>query len=413
LKKWLVHQREGDAVRLLLGLVIIFLSIPAPAQVGQQRHGTVNIVLANPQGMVVVTDSLLSSPNHAPSTGQKLFRIDDHTICAVAGWYSSGGPTVDGVHYPAFTAVSNIIRWFTAVNPSLASLPIENKIQVLARVVKFGLETMAAVDEASGDPLSDQPSQITLSGFDSGQLKIAQVVLVPRLALRGALYEEQNVTVRVVKDVLIYAVAGIPAVAAPILEHPNIPRPSDVILQMYADEMAKDGGKSLTLEEMEQVAKLLEFKTARRFPNVVGGLPEVAIIKDGKAEVIDSPFEPDLEPAPSPAIILRITRPQFRARFGISVEGPGADFVEDGLLSGCEYQQLDHIFFFRTTFDHCVLYYNGTPNFIFDRSNTVIDSKLVLTFDTLFDSPGVREIRANFPDLPIEDQTGKLLTSPK
>lgn len=400
-------------MKLLFALTLIFLSLSALAQAGRQRHGTVNIVLANPQGIVVVTDSLLSSPNHPPSKGQKLFRIDDHTICTVAGWYSSAGPTIDGVHYPAFTAVSNIIRWFTAANPSLASLPIDEKIRVLARVVRFGLETMAAVDKASGGALSEQQSQITLSGFDSGRLKIAQIALVPRPGDWGATYEEQNATVRVVNDALIYAVAGIPAVAAPILEHPNSPRPPDAILQMYADEMAKDGGKSLTLEEMEQVAKLLEFRTAGRFPDVVGGLPEVAVIKDGKAEVVDSPFDSDHEPAPAPAVMNRFTGPHFNGSggYGMVIAGPEAEFVEDGRFVNMK-QPLDHIFFFRTSFDHCVLYYSGTPNFIFDKSNTVVDSKLVLDSVVAIDSPGVKRIRSDFPDLPIEDRTGKPLGPP-
>jgi hypothetical protein len=95
------------------------------------------------------------------------------------------------------------------------------------------------------------------------------------------------------------------------------------------------------------------------------------------------------------------------------IEGPGADFVEEGVFSHIGNQPLDHIFFFRTTFDHCVLYYSGTPNFIFVKSNTVIDSKLVLYSDVLLDSPGVKQIRADFPDLPIEDVSGKSLTLSK
>ena len=94
-------------MRLLVGLIIIFLNMPGSAQPGspRQQHGTVNIVLANPQGMVVVTDSLLSSTNSLPGRGQKLFQIDSRTICTIAGWYSSSGPSIDGTHYPAYTAI--------------------------------------------------------------------------------------------------------------------------------------------------------------------------------------------------------------------------------------------------------------------------------------------------------------------
>jgi hypothetical protein len=50
-------------------------------------------------------------------------------------------------------------------------------------------------------------------------------------------------------------VAGVPDVAKRILEHPDLFHPTDPILQMYTDAMAKDGGKTLTLEQMKQTAK--------------------------------------------------------------------------------------------------------------------------------------------------------------
>jgi hypothetical protein len=400
-------------MRRFLSSILIFLSFPALAQVQRQRHGTVNIVLANPQGIVVVTDSMLSPNRFRAQRGQKLFQIDDRTICTIAGWYSSSGPTIDGVHYPSFTAISNTIRWFRANNPGLATLSIQRKLEVLAKVVRFGLETMSSVDAATGGSLSLQPSQITLSGFDDGRLKIARIDLVPRLGDRGLTYDEKNESVREVKDTLIYGVAGVPDVAKPILEHPNVFHPTDPILGMYADAIAKDGGKTLSLEQMEQTAKRLEYLTAARFPDVVGGLPEVAVIRDGKAEVT-APFDTGQEPPTTPAIIVHVGHPQFNGSgYGITLDGPGADFVEDGVLSHVGYQQLDHIFFFRTRFDQCVLHYDGSPNFIFDRSNTVLNSKLVLYSDVLLDSPGVKQIRADFPDLLIEDMTGKSLASPK
>ena len=174
--------------------------------------------------------------------------------------------------------------------------------------------------------------------------------------------------------------------------------------------MTKDGGKSLTLDELEQVAKDLEYLTAKRFPTVVGGLPQIAIITDGKAEVTKTEFDVDHEPPPIPTIMNRISAPEFSgATYGMIVKGPGAQFVEDGNISDVKHQDLDHIFFFRTKFTRCVLYYNGTSNFIFDKSNSVIDSKLVVAAGIDLKSPGIEQIRANFPDLPIEDLTGKPL----
>ena len=56
------------------------------------KRGTVNILLANKNGLVAITDSKLVMGNDPAGYAQKLFRIDDHTLCTIAGWYSwSGG----------------------------------------------------------------------------------------------------------------------------------------------------------------------------------------------------------------------------------------------------------------------------------------------------------------------------------
>ena len=67
--------------------------------------GTVNIVLANANGIVVLTDSNQTGyrPNGesftTPVPGQKLFRIDDRTVCTIAGFGSTFLPT-----FPEFTS---------------------------------------------------------------------------------------------------------------------------------------------------------------------------------------------------------------------------------------------------------------------------------------------------------------------
>jgi hypothetical protein len=61
---------------------------------GPVLRGTVNIVLANSDGIVAVTDSnqtfrdLSGRPFTAPHPGKKLFRIDDKTVCTIAGFGS-------------------------------------------------------------------------------------------------------------------------------------------------------------------------------------------------------------------------------------------------------------------------------------------------------------------------------------
>ncbi len=50
--------------------------------------------------------------------------------------------------------------------------------------------------------------------------------------------------------------------------------------------------------------------------------------------------------------------------------------------------------------------------FIFDKSNTVVDSKLVLAPGLVLKSPTVAEIRSDFPDLQIVHAMGNSLEQP-
>jgi hypothetical protein len=78
----------------------------------EESHGTINILLANQNGLVAVTDSMLSTPDdhHYPGH-QKLFRIDDKTIATMAGSYSKPGM---GGRSPNFDLwVPNIMNGFS------------------------------------------------------------------------------------------------------------------------------------------------------------------------------------------------------------------------------------------------------------------------------------------------------------
>jgi hypothetical protein len=85
--------------KALRGSVLLLL-LSAPNLVGAQQqaaasslHGTVNIVLANADGIVVLTDSMLTDENRhqLPRPGQKLFVLDNKSVCTIAGLYERAG----------------------------------------------------------------------------------------------------------------------------------------------------------------------------------------------------------------------------------------------------------------------------------------------------------------------------------
>jgi hypothetical protein len=355
-----------------------------------------------------VTDSLLSSNGGPPAKGQKLFQVDDHTICTIAGWYSASGPTIDGVNFPAYTAVSTILRWFLSRSQNIPHLSLDEKLKNISSTFKFGLEAMAEIENTTGEPASDQPSEISLAGVDGGKLKIVHLELMPRIQGNRVSYEPQHFSEKEVSQNFIYLVAGWPDVAEPFLEHPEKYRELDPILQEYADAKAKDGGASLSLDDMTMIAKVLEQKTAARHPNEVGGLRQIAIVRDAKVEIVQQPIEQAGDPPAIPSLLTKIERPTMGGtKYGITIGVPNTAFVIDGDFSNIKMQTLDNIFFYRTKFDHVVLYYEGTPKFIFDKSNTVTDSKLMLAPGVDSHSKAVTTIRSDFPDLPIVDSAEK------
>ena len=73
--------------------VLVFWNAPAQAAAAKSSHGTINILLANRNGMVLITDSRGTYGNAHNDRSAKLFEIDNSTVCSIAGLGVGGGPT--------------------------------------------------------------------------------------------------------------------------------------------------------------------------------------------------------------------------------------------------------------------------------------------------------------------------------
>jgi Proteasome subunit len=65
-----------------------------PRESPTSTHGTINLLLANKNGTVLITDSRISNGNYQRISdhAQKLFQLDDKTVCSIANFYSDPGP---------------------------------------------------------------------------------------------------------------------------------------------------------------------------------------------------------------------------------------------------------------------------------------------------------------------------------
>jgi 20S proteasome alpha/beta subunit len=401
---------------VLVAAVVIALSasasVPTNAQAlsnGDVLGGTLNVALANKNGAVVLTDSMLSDESgpvpipHPETPGQKLFQLDDKTICAIAGFVS-----VPGL-FPEFSpSVSAVVNHFSEELKRNPPQLLRVKLTALGMLMGQNISAIAALRTAANKPLraKNYRSTITLVGYDTDDnLKIGQVQLEadPEHMERGAVVTKVEIVS--VGDGLTPRLAGKWEIANKLLNDPAS-KPNDETLTRLKVSLASDGGASLTLNEMRGIAKSLVSYTAQA-DCTVGGDNQIAELTQGRATIVEqrqfsAPQEtlvrfsllvgeqieaaktPGQKPPSTPAEIKPTAVEVAPGSSGLFVQ---ADFARVR-------QQLDGAYFYLSKFDHCVISYKGGP-FYFDDNNETKDSYLYLYPSVDTKDPKVKSLIQN------------------
>lgn len=149
--------------------------------------GTVNIVLANANGIVVLTDSNQTwrapngEPFTAPRPGQKLFRIDDKTVCTIAGF---GAASLPG--FPEFTssAAGVLDTYVEELRSKGGSHSFHEILTSLEFLFDFQLSGIGNLQHLNPSDLENYGFELTLAGYDTdGTAKIGKVVLSTSFSL--------------------------------------------------------------------------------------------------------------------------------------------------------------------------------------------------------------------------------------
>lgn len=374
-------------------------------------HGTINIFLANGNGLVALTDSRLSSDGRPAGKDQKLFQINDHTVCAVAGFYmDSGAPMVlrDGsTAYPAYTSIADFLRGYFKGHSTYS-------ISDLGSTLSETLDFVANINKAYDRHIDPSESKITIAGYRAGRLYIDQIELLPSIVGGVVRYSANVLPEKSVEGRFVYATAGIDRIARENLSHPAeaqstdefdgrpLPSPDQLIAKLAA-ALKLDAGASLTTADMLRIAEDLEAKTSNRYPNAVGDDVEVAVLAGGRVERFDEPVSPRIIPQKLP--YLRIT--QLTSDGGglhelrlLAEQAEQASFfiLEDSSLSS-EIVPLDRGLFVRNSFDRCVFTYLGTGEVFIDTSNKITNSELRLGPGVRIDDSVVSRLTSSYPDL--------------
>jgi hypothetical protein len=370
--------------------------------------------LANKNGLVAITDSRLSSNGVAVGSGQKLFKLDDNTICTIAVEYLVVGPRNAQGEVLGIALVSRSIDQITH-DPHWSELSsVSDKAEVLTNGLALSFQTfiiMAQTAARMAGVHGNYELQVSVAGFDASGLHVIQNKLAPD-GVTGLYGSSQlarpPVTVGVSFEPFL---AGIENYTRPILENPDQPldglsKADSQAIQIYAKARRSDGGTSLTVDQMKGLGVAMEKYSEFRDPNEIGGEVESATVSAGVVtlDVPPSVNKAGAFPLPNEAKVqLSLLVDVGFSRFGRAVVvTPGFLGVLAGGSISDAGQQLDRISFSGVTFTNVAFTYAGSGIVLFDPGNKVINSTLELAPGVSPEDRFVRYMLATFPDLHLK-----------
>jgi hypothetical protein len=348
-------------------------------------QGTVNIALANANGIILLTDSVGSHReanawHPLPQPAQKLFRLDDKTVCSIAGFASETGWVPPQLN----TEVAGIIAVFQDQLSKKPVAELEVKLKAIGFLVGFYIDLVAnrrEVTFGAGTPI-DYIFQVIVAGYDAdGKPKLEKLVLAPVVlqATDGHRYWSHTTSLEVsqVGQKLVFLLGGIPNVSREVLDSPQKFRGNEVV-RKYIRAKKHDGGESLTFDEMAALASYMAAQTAKRYPSVVGGSDQVAILRDGKILKLDQPHFPD-PPRPMKFVVIMDLKVQGAMNFATTE--PDTHFVWIRMqFVGIRNPRLrlDGQFFYGCEIrDSIVEYGGGLTGFTPENKNTVVNTMML------------------------------------
>lgn len=370
------------------------------------RGGTINFVAADVNGAVAVTDSRLTdlSPGVragalAPGQiGQKLFQLDQFSVCTIAGYYSA--PTLAVSEFVNQTPAM-IRRFRSRLRQQRKQIFIAQKLDMLEAIVGFYIETSAnlRLRDNPSEPEGSYQSQLLIVGYDpDGQLEVGSLWLVLERAgektgtptFRIQVAEKR---VQRVGDGLVIFVAGEFGIANQLIETPSVWQDSDQNIASAVKGCKRIPGSSLgwvcravmrepalTVLQMKGMGISLKESVSQRTPTV-GGPSQVAVMSFGQVQSVEQPEIPEVgDSGISFQIVMGDTfgssKPQQFFSPGAVIEdsSPHLSLYVDDTFNW-KMQDISNSYLSGVVFNHCLVTYDGGI-LHFDGSNVVNESGL-------------------------------------
>jgi hypothetical protein len=360
-------------------------------------HGTINVAMANGNGIVVLTDSMLSGQNGRPlrdQPAQKLFKLDDRTVCAFAGFYAARANIPE-----LYTNTNSIIHEYVKQSATQPPLTIAEKVRALAQLFNVYLSTIANVRSASGisTPLGSYEFQLIVAGYDTDDKpKIGRLVLKSNRQSGFISSETNELSVENIGETLVWKLNGIDDTALRLLGHPDL-KSNEVALRQYAAAMRQNQGRALTIQQMTKVAERLEYYTSKDYP-WVGGATQTAVLQKGHVVSVQQRSFPE-PPKPLLHFQLRVNYSKI-GYFSLSrQEYTGLSIV----CVKCEFKDtiddIDGYYFIGSTLTNCRLRYDDGPVNLSDSK--IVNTVLLVGKNAKRATEMVRHLIGDFPWLRV------------
>jgi hypothetical protein len=398
-----------DAIKALGNLLLA--SGWAPLTAGSKLHvasdgggivrGTINVILGNENGLVVLTDSMLSvwAPDRTlkqlPQRGRKLFRLDSTCVCTIAGFTEAPIPFTGLEHTVPSILQQYSQRLIENAEDSAYRSTVTEKLGQLNFILANEISLLADIRNIPAEA-GDYEFQLTLAGYDpDGRARIAWSTLKVGRSGKAdwlvSVSESGSGEEEVGGPRLTSKIRGVKWLAEKIIDHP----------ERYAAEAAisryrhsKDSGQALTTGEMKAFAHALARRTAMVCP-AVGREDQISVLERGSIIEWDQ--------IPFPTEIYR-TR-----RFNIIADNIYDPFPPPNLIgptSGVtnlyihnsfrgKNVLLDDSYFAANTFTDCVIVYRGGRT-IFDSNQNIGSSTLALSKGVRRDSKTASHLIRDF-----------------
>lgn len=371
-------------------------------------HGTINILIGSKYGLVAETDSMLSNGKQSPNPGQKLFKIDDKTICTIADFYSDPGPEVLGnsKSYPLATTIPGIFASYMHSLQSQKVVRFDTKVKWLTDDLIFNLQLLADVEELSGSIPNPHGSTLTVAGYDDGNLAVQRVYVKWTRTDQGIVFEGRPKPKVVLGSRLEYFTAGMEDVAQDMLansrSYHNYGSPE---LTYLHDQLRPKGRAFSSLDKIEAAENKIVDETATFHSIEVGGARQVAVLAGGGVVKFE---EPVLPPGQARRIVntrhggIEVGKrdmPYAPEQFQTS---PNVLVVTFDFYSDHAIQRLDNRIFARSSFKNTVFTYQGYGLAVLDASDALIDCTLILGPNVSNDDAFVVSLKRRYPDLRVQ-----------